>query len=98
MHYNSNSTSQESGLSKIRDACRNGNGIKDCLKSTDNVNYMVAESNSKVFNRTKIKVPEVESSINMSQNRRGFQHTFEIGNFSNYNSVLKRNQDAMLNR
>ena len=70
--------------------------MKECLKC-DNLNHIAIESNSRVFSKEK-NIPESNFKSPIHENRRGYKHTFEIGNFSNYNSVLKRNQDAMLHR
>ena len=62
----------------------------------ENIDQIMNETSRKP-SRTKMILPEPQQQF-VGQNRRGYKHIVEIGNFSNYNAVLKKNQDAMLDR
>ena len=39
-----------------------------------------------------------QSGFIITKYNRGYKHTPEVGNFSNYNAILKKNKDALLER
>ena len=64
--------------------------MKECLHQDDNLSY------AKV--KTKLVSHEANNSVPITKHRRGYKHLTEIGNFSQFNEILKNNKNTLIKR